>query len=308
MELGVQGFVLRTAHAHLFLQEVYLALHTAVVQVHTHLLSVCGGGHQEAWTFLRLLSGYSPYPPLSSLGRQRLRPRTMTPLIDIHTHQQCRNEGSIEVVSLDITELYRNFRDDDDRTCKTVEAAGDYVSVGIHPWNASLFSNACLSLLQTVLERCSNILLIGEAGFDKSRSGSIQSQEDVFRRQIAMSEAYRKPMVIHCVRAWDELLRMKKECQPQQPWIIHGFRGKMEQAAQLVRAGMEISLGERFNPTALSAIPLERLWIETDMAKTTISSVYSAIIQASNYSSAQLTESVFQRFTRLTEQHHPSLS
>ena len=307
MELGVQGIVLRPPHPHLFLQEVYLALHTTVVQVHPNMLSVCGGGHQEAWTFLRLLSRYTTYPTLPSWGRKRLRPRTMTPRIDIHTHQRTLNAGSIEVVCLDIADLQRQFRDDDDRVCKTVEAAGDYVSVGIHPWNATEATDACLILLQTVVERCSNVLLIGEVGFDKSRSVSIQRQEDVFRRQMALSEACHKPMVIHCVRAWDELLRLKKECQPKQPWIIHGYRGKMQQAAQLVRAGMEISLGERFNPTALNAIPLERLWIETDMAKTTISSVYSAIIQASDYSPEQLTESVFKRFTQLTEQLHPSL-
>lgn len=228
----------------------------------------------------------------------------MSPLVDIHTHQHGPQAGCIRVVSLDITDLSRQHGGDVNTVCKAVEDSGDYVSVGIHPWNAGDVSEVCFSLLQTVVERCPNVLFLGEAGLDKTRPVGLSLQEDVFRRQVTLSEACCKPMVIHCVRAVDELLRTRKTMSPRQRWIIHGFRGKAEQTDQLLRAGLDISLGERFNPSALRAIPLERLWLETDMAKTTISSVYSAVIEASGYSAEVLAEDVFRRFTLLKEQHH----
>ena len=231
----------------------------------------------------------------------------MSPLVDIHTHQHGLQAGCTGVVSLDITELFRSYGGDVDMVCKAVEDSGDYVSVGIHPWNAGDASEACFSLLQTVTERCPNVLLLGEAGLDKLRPVGLSLQENIFHLQVTLSEVCRKPMVIHCVRAVDELLRIRKTVCPRQRWIIHGFRGKAEQAGQLLRAGLDISLGERFNPSALRAIPLERLWLETDMAKTTISSVYSAVIQALGFSAEVLAEDVFRRFTQLTENNNSSL-
>ena len=226
----------------------------------------------------------------------------MSPLVDIHTHQSHPLSEGIEVVCLDITELQQAHQGRVEAICQAVEGSGPYVSLGIHPWNAGLDSMAqFMDLLQVVIESCPNVLFVGEAGLDKSRPVDIREQEDVFRRQVVLSEICCKPMVIHCVRAFDELLRIRKDLRPWQRWIVHGFRGKPQQAEQLLRAGMDISLGERFHPDVPGVVPLERLWMETDMGKATISSVYSAIVQASDFSSDLLAESIFRRFTQLTE-------
>lgn len=226
----------------------------------------------------------------------------MSPLVDIHTHQPHPSSEGKEVVCLDITELHQTHHGDFDEICHAVEGSGAYVSLGIHPWNAGLDDTAkFMDCLQAVIKNCPNILLIGEAGLDKSRPVDFSLQEEVFRQQVVLSEICRKPMVIHCVRAFDDLLRIRKALHPFQRWIVHGFRGKPQQAEQLLRAGMDISLGERFHPDVPHVVPLDRLWVETDMGKTTISSVYSAIIEALGIHLDLLVESVYRRFIQLTE-------
>ena len=196
----------------------------------------------------------------------------MSPLVDIHTHQPHPSSVGKEVVCLDITELHQTHHGDSDEICHAVEGCGAYVSLGIHPWNAGLDDTAkFMDCLQAVIKNCPNILLIGEAGLDKSRPVDFSLQEEVFRQQVVLSEICRKPMVIHCVRAFDDLLRIRKALHPIQRWIIHGFRGKPQQAEQLLRAGMDISL------------------------------VYSAIIEALGICSDILVESVYRRFIQLTE-------
>ena len=90
-------------------------------------------------------------------------------------------------------------------------------------------------------------IAIGEAGFDKLRGPSPELQRKVFEEQVAISEELKKPVVIHCVRAWDELLAVHKKLKPKMPWLIHGFRGNTELAAQLLSKGMYLSFWFDFN-------------------------------------------------------------
>ena len=86
--------------------------------------------------------------------------------------------------------------------------------------------------------------------------------------------------MIHCVKAYNELIPIHKAISPKQAWIIHGFRGKPAQAEQLIRAGFYISLGEQFNPDSAKAIPAERLFIESDESNVAIADIYAAVAQA----------------------------
>ena len=81
------------------------------------------------------------------------------------------------------------------------------------------------------------IIAIGEAGFDKLRGPASELQAEVFEKQVEISERLRKPLIIHCVSAWDEVLAMQKSLKPSMPWMIHGFRGKLRQAEQLISKG-----------------------------------------------------------------------
>jgi TatD DNase family protein len=107
-----------------------------------------------------------------------------------------------------------------------------------------------------------------------------------------LAEEVKKPLIIHCVKGLDEIIAMHKETVPQQAWIIHGFRGKPQQAEQLVKAGFYLSFGERFNVESLKATPLERLFVESDESNFGIYEIYRRISQTKGYSIEELAMTV----------------
>ena len=92
----------------------------------------------------------------------------------------------------------------------------------------------------------------------------MELQLTVFKAQVRLSEEYGLPLIIHCVKAMDELLGSEKEFRPQQAWIWHGFRGKPEQAMQLLKKGFYLSFGEYYPDETMQIVPDERLFLETD--------------------------------------------
>ena len=154
------------------------------------------------------------------------------------------------------------------------------ISIGIHPWH---INGRWESELASVAEwaKAENVVDIGECGLDMLKSqASLELQEEVFRAHMRLSEALQKPLIIHCVKAHDRLIALYREARPSQTWIVHGFRGKPQQANQLIKAGFHISLGERFNPDSAKAIPIDRLFIETDESGCSIEEIYAAIAVA----------------------------
>lgn len=139
-----------------------------------------------------------------------------------------------------------------------------WYSVGIHPWDAGTTTEQDIITMRKMIAdpRC---VAIGECGLDsKHNPETIERQEQLFRQQAQMAEQLRKPLIIHCVGAMDKLLRIKKEMQPNMPWIIHGFRGKSQQAKQLTAHGLYLSLGEKHNAQVPAAVDPHWLLHETD--------------------------------------------
>ena len=71
-------------------------------------------------------------------------------------------------------------------------------------------------------------------------------------------------MILHVVRDFDTVIRLRKQLNPKHNWLIHGFRGGPEQMEQLHRNGIEVSLGLKHNPDSLKQVPSGRLFLETD--------------------------------------------
>ena len=139
----------------------------------------------------------------------------------------------------------------------------------------------------------SNVVAIGECGLDMLKSPApIELQEKIFKAHIELCEELQKPLIIHCVKAYDRLIALHKEFSPKQAWIIHGFRGKPQQAEQFTRAGLYISLGEKFNAESAKAIPLEKLFIETDESTLPITEIYSAAAAAKGMTTGQLAQQI----------------
>jgi TatD DNase family protein len=68
-----------------------------------------------------------------------------------------------------------------------------------------------------------NCFALGECGLDKITASDFELQKVVFKKQIQLSEKHQKPLIIHCVKAHQELIEIKKELKPKQVWIFHGF-------------------------------------------------------------------------------------
>ena len=126
------------------------------------------------------------------------------------------------------------------------------------------------------------MIAIGEAGFDKLRGPSAELQLKVFNEQVAIAETCRKPVIIHCVKAWDELLSAQKNLKPRTPWMIHGFRGSVEMAKQLLSKGMHLSFWFDYvmrseSTGLLKSLPHNRIFLETDGADIDIRIIYEKV-------------------------------
>ena len=159
---------------------------------------------------------------------------------------------------------------------------GCYYSYGIHPWHIEDKDMQLMLLTEVVLHP--SVVALGEAGLDKNIEAPMLLQTEIFTEQAKLAEDIGKPLIIHCVKAWDELLAIKKEINPQMPWIIHGFRGNELLADQLIKKGFRLSFGEKYNPEALRVAWPDHLFIETDESDKSIQEIYDDIAKSLNVS------------------------
>ena len=140
------------------------------------------------------------------------------------------------------------------------------------------------------------VVAIGETGLDKNTvndQDDLSIQKEIFTEHILISEEVKKPLIIHCVKAWDELLHIRKTTKPLMPWIIHGFRGNAILATQLLNAGLYLSFGINHNIEALKAAwDKGRLFTETDNTDVDIREVCSSIANKLNISINELLDEI----------------
>ena len=191
--------------------------------------------------------------------------------IDIHTHSGSEIPGVFFIENLMAHEGVTPA-DCEKRLC----------TFGIHPWYLNeTNSNHLLSKVNSAAG-FTNMIAIGEAGYDKLRGASRELQGKIFEAQIEISEKVRKPVVVHCVRAWEELLSSHKKLKPVMPWLIHGFRGSTGLAQQLLSKGMYLSFWFDFvirpeSAGLLKSLPKDRIFLETDGADIDIKEIYEKV-------------------------------
>lgn len=142
---------------------------------------------------------------------------------------------------------------------------GALYSAGLHPWWTADEAGipTLLAALEDILSH-PQVVAVGECGIDRLRGAAPDVQEEVFKRQLSLAEASQKPVTIHCVRAFDVILRLHSRLRPTVRWTIHGFRGRPALARQLLAAGLDLSFGPRRNEESYLLTPPERRHEETD--------------------------------------------
>ena len=178
-------------------------------------------------------------------------------------------------------------------------------SAGIHPWRTDEPGATAWLDRIAAWAAAKHLSAIGECGLDHLRGAAIPAQLSIFRRHLELSAAYRLPVIIHCVRAWTELLALRREF-PLQPWIIHGFSGRTTMAEQLTAAGCILSLGPACLRRSQSATLLDflrehRFLLETDDENMDIIAVYRQAAVRLQSSMDRLEEIIMDNFTAVFE-------
>ena len=154
---------------------------------------------------------------------------------------------------------------------------GEPYSVGIHPWHVN--GDTMVRDLNLLRGKVLNAAAIGECGLDKCCETPFELQTKVFRYQVEMASEFAKALIIHCVRAYQEIIAEKKSRRSSLPWIIHGFRGNSQTASQLLDHGFHLSFGESLLRDSrlseiLASVPEKRFFLETDESSIPICDLY----------------------------------
>ena len=184
---------------------------------------------------------------------------------NLHTHQFTNNNSILELVNQYPWEF---------------DATILQYSIGIHPWYINEERLATdLKIIEDKLQ-LKQCLALGECGLDKRIEVSMELQIVVFEKQIELAEKYQKPLVLHLVAAFDELIEIKKRLKITVPIIIHGFSKNEQIAKQLIANGFYLSFGKYLlrNPElkeVFQSVPNDKFFLETDTIEETLEEVYA---------------------------------
>lgn len=196
--------------------------------------------------------------------------------VNLHTHHFLNQENILEIVN----QYPQEF---DDKISS--------YSIGIHPWKIELSRfDADLQIIENKLNHFS-CLALGECGLDKRIKISLELQIQVFEKQVALAIKYQKPLILHCVGAFQEIIEIKKRMKIDVPMIVHGFSKNEQVAKQLLDNGFYLSFGKYLMlnkelENVFKEIPNDRFFLETDSSDYLIEEVYEL---ASKYKNIEIT-------------------
>lgn len=218
----------------------------------------------------------------------------MRHLLNFHTHTLSKGENENSIYNLMIQDAE-----------KINDLRHQWVSVGIHPWYASTTDWQSQVEVVSKIVRLPWVVAIGECGLDRLIEMPLDTQMLVFEAQVALAEQVQKPVIIHCVRAFNELLAWKKRTKLTIPIIVHGFNTNPQIATQLVQHGFYLSLGAALLKSgsnaqkALTTTPLHRLFLENDDKDISIFSLYEVAAGRLEISISALEAQIWRNFATI---------
>lgn len=212
----------------------------------------------------------------------------MVPFIDIHTHQLNDKSNVCFVLSTNAEEQLTNG--------KSV-----FYSLGIHPWNINSTDIASAIPELEISVSNSAVLAVGEIGLDRTIDTLLTTQLEVFEEQLRIAQKYNKPVIIHCVKCFSEIISCRKKKQYKLPWIIHDFRKNNQIAKDLVALKCYLSFGKTlFSDEKLQSVfknlPVNRIFLETDDSDIEIEELYKKAAFLKDLKVEDLKEKLFSNF------------
>lgn len=163
--------------------------------------------------------------------------------------------------------------------------SGVYATLGIHPSHIEEGFNHNKMLELARHEKC---VAIGECGLEyflqeqngESYFNAINQklQSEIFIKHIYLAHSVKKPLVIHCRDAYEDLYKIMQEniniLLPRKPALMHFFAGSLNSAQKFLDMDFMFSFGGAitFPPkphktdfvSLIKKIPIESILLETD--------------------------------------------
>lgn len=206
--------------------------------------------------------------------------------VNLHTHFYTNSDSILEVVNQYPNEFLEEI---------------PYYSIGIHPWhiNEKRLSDDLKTIKQKLLLK--ECIALGECGLDKRIDKIYSAQIDVFEAQLELLNQIPKPVILHCVASFDEVISCKKNSNLNSPFIIHGFSKNSQVAKQLLNQDFYLSFGKYLLRNkevgdVFKQIPNEKIFLETDTIVENLEEVYIFAAKCKNISVEEMKEIVWNNF------------
>lgn len=217
----------------------------------------------------------------------------MIPFVNIHTHHTNQVNSDIAIVDGHLIA---------DEILPSIHA----YAAGIHP--CLIDELRMKEQLQHFYHRTSsnNCIAIGECGLDRLQKPPMMLQINIFEAQITQAIALKKPVIVHCVRAFDLLIPLLKKYTHQIPFIIHGFNSNQNIATQLLQHGAYLSFGAALiNPKnerlrqVLEYAPANKIFLENDAAPIDIKEMYALAAEIKKCEFHVMKEIIFANYKKV---------
>jgi len=232
------------------------------------------------------------------------------PFIDIHTHRFVSANDILAVENVFAADIPKS---------KTISER--LFSAGLHPWHINIldfekdlagieafahhpqilaFGEAGLDKLCKVDFKLQEIVFLN--GLDKLCKVDFKLQEIVFLKQLEIAAKTEKPMIIHCVKAFQEIISMYQKAKSKTTLIFHGFNNNRQIAESLIKQGFYLSFGHALLNQKSNAfrifrqIPDDRFFLETDDSANSIEEIYAEAARIKGISILEMKSMVFKNF------------
>lgn len=211
--------------------------------------------------------------------------------LDIHTHHQRKQAGVKSILSLSLTEWTDKLPEDQE------------LSVGLHPWFATIehLESDYSRLLEVAKNR--SVKMIGECGLDRLKGENLENQLLILKKQLYLAAELHKPVILHCVKYFAELMALQKEIRINVPLVVHGFNKNEELGRQLLDKGFYLSFGKAILKAESGAAMLikqtDLFFLETDDADISIEEIYLAAANLKNCSVEEMKALIFANWKKI---------
>lgn len=214
--------------------------------------------------------------------------------LNFHAHQQLPAEGEMVIQSIFLQEdLIANQSDK------------IFFTSGLHPWHADLMNQKEIKNRLEKLIQNKSIIAVGETGIDKLKGPSVDKQIDVLKAHIDVADKCKVPLIIHSVKAHNEILKLKIDSKSKVPWVIHHFNGSKQMALDFIEHGFYLSVCYHIDQKNsrlseyISKLPIDRIFLETDDFDVDIKYLYQVAAEKFGIGVDELKKQIIKNLNKL---------